>query len=148
MTQSHDDIRRLMIAINKIDGLYYFASRNLGVKFNTFALMYALADGEQHSQKQICEDWLIPRTTINTVVKECVEAGYVTLTALGNREKAVCLTEQGRAYADQVLKVVAEAEQEAMAKTTAEYSAEFVTAFVQFAEYFAEALAPVLGRKV
>ena len=65
-----------MIAVNKIDGLYYFAAKKLGLKANSLALLYALDDGQPHSQKRICEEWLIPRTTINTVVKECVAKGF------------------------------------------------------------------------
>lgn len=58
-----------------------FVLRKLGVKGNALALLYALNDGRAHSQKQISEDWLIPKTTINTIVKEFTDIGYVTLLA-------------------------------------------------------------------
>lgn len=72
----------------------------MGLKENTLSLLYALDDGAPHTQKQICEEWLIPKTTINTVVKECVANGYVTL-APGehSHEKLICLTERGKGYA-------------------------------------------------
>lgn len=44
MEDSYENIRRLMLAINKIDGSYYFFARKLGVKENTLALLYALDD--------------------------------------------------------------------------------------------------------
>ena len=69
----YEAVRRLIIAINKIDGSYYFYARKLGVKENTLALLYELDDGHPHSQKQISEDWQIPKTTINTIVKQLVQ---------------------------------------------------------------------------
>lgn len=79
MEKTLAEIRRLMLATTKIDGAYYLFSRRLGIKENVLVLLYALDDGKPHSQKQICEDWLVPKTTINTNVKELVRAGYVML---------------------------------------------------------------------
>lgn len=146
MTDYRDNIRKLMITVNRIDGLYYLIARKSGIKYNTLTLLYALSDGKQHSQKQICKDWLIPRTTINTVVKECVEAGYVTLTAIGNREKSVSLTDKGKSYANELLEKLMSAEKTAMEKTLENYSADFVPAFEQFAEELGEALEPILEK--
>jgi len=139
MKQQRDRIRGLMIAMNKVDGLYYRASKKCGVKQNTMALIYALSDGKRHSQKQICEDWLIPRSTLNTIVSECVEAGYVTLTAMGNREKALSFTDAGKAYAEGLLRKIKQAEGLAMAKTAETYSEGFTEAFAAFAANLEEA---------
>ena len=59
MNETFAEIRRLMLATNRIDGAYYLLSRKLGVKENILALLYALDDEETHSQKRICEDWLL-----------------------------------------------------------------------------------------
>lgn len=137
MEDSYENIRRLMLAINKIDGSYYFFARKLGVKENTLALLYALDDGKPHSQKQICEDWLIPKTTVNTVVKELQEAGYITLLLEDNtREKKILLTDSGKAYTEELLKKVYAAEQEALNRTLQDFSAAFINAF----EYFSKCL--------
>src|SRR5699024_9640509 len=84
--------RRLILAATRMDGAYYYFARHSGVPENLLALFYALADGKPHSQKEICEDWLIPKTTINTVVKEQVAAGHLTLRTGEGREKIICLT--------------------------------------------------------
>lgn len=42
--------------------------------------MYALNDEKIHTQKQICEQFSIPKTTkttINTIVKELIEKGLI-----------------------------------------------------------------------
>lgn len=87
MYENFAEIRRLMLATNRIDGAYYLLSRKLGVKENILALLYALDDEKPHSQKRICEDWLFPKTTINTIVQELVQAGYVTLRREGSSRR-------------------------------------------------------------
>ena len=66
MENYREQLRLLTQAMNQIDGLYYQAARKLGVKDNTLALLYALDDGKPHSQKQIGEEWLIPKTVSYT----------------------------------------------------------------------------------
>ena len=80
-------IRRLTQAFNRIDGAYYYCARRLGVEENTLALLYALDDGRPHSQKQVCEEWLIPKTTINTIVHRMQQQGYLTLRHGDGRER-------------------------------------------------------------
>ena len=72
MDNNQEAIRKLTQAMNRIDGLYYQAARKLGVKSNTLAIFYALDDGQSHSQKQLCEEWLIPK---NHDQHDCKGAG-------------------------------------------------------------------------
>lgn len=127
MIQYRNKIRELMISVNVIDGIYEMIAKKIGIKENTLALLYALDDGKSHSQKEICEEWLIPRTTLNTIVKECVESGYVFLdTDHRKKEKEVCLTEKGQKYASDVLHQVYALEETAMKQTLEKVSAEFI----------------------
>lgn len=133
MNDHRSDIRRIMTAVNTIDGIYALEAKKIGLKENTLSLLYALDDGKAHTQTQICAEWLIPKTTINTIVKECIHAGYVTLEAGGHsHEKRIKLTEQGQAYAKNVLAQVYAIEEKAMEKTTGQFSLEFIDAVQQF----------------
>ena len=135
MEKTLAEIRRLMLATTKIDGAYYLFSRRLGIKENVLVLIYALDDGKPHSQKQMCEDWLVPKTTINTNVKELVRAGYVMLyPGAGTREKIIGLTDAGKAYTEQIMRRVYEAEQAAMKRTLQQFSPQFVDAIDFFAD--------------
>ena len=87
MNPCREEIRSIMLSTNKIDGVYYLLSRRMGLKANTLALLYALDDGKVHSQKQICEEWLIPKTTLNTIVRECVAEGYIKIGRASCRER-------------------------------------------------------------
>lgn len=139
MSNIRENIRRLVIGISKIDKTYVANTTKFGCQENVLWLLYALDDGEPHSQKQICDEWGFPRTTLNTVTKKCEAAGYLTLTPIPGkrREMQICLTESGKVYAKQVLGVVYRAENKAMEQTLAQYSAEFISAL----DYYEECLA-------
>lgn len=125
--------RRLFITISKMDGLYYLWGKSTGVKENMLMLMYALYvlnDDEVHTQKQICDLFLVPKTTVNTIVKECIRKGLVTLENGKNlKEKNICLTEKGKEYAKELTKELSEIEIISMEKTLEKYSEEFVEAY-------------------
>lgn len=127
-------IRRLTQAFNRIDGAYYYCARRLGVEENTLELLYALDDGRPHSQKQVCEEWLIPKTTINTIVHRMQQQGYLTLRHGDGREKTICLTPAGVDYARTILKDVYAAESAALEAMLAKFSAEFISVYEAFAD--------------
>lgn len=133
-----DPARRFGKAMCAIEGTYWSIAKMSGVKENLFWLLYALDDDELHTQKQICDDWMFPKTTVNTLVKECEAAGYITLQAIPGhkRELQICLTDSGKAFAGQILKPVYEIERKAMAEVLEMRSSAFVADF----EFFDAAL--------
>lgn len=136
MDEMLERVRSLVRATNQMDGAYYFFSRKLGYKENLLYLLYALDDGRPHSQTEICRDWMIPKTTVNTNVKELVSAGYATLEQGTRREKVIALTERGRAYAGELLGQIYAAERSAMERTLERFS----PAFSDAVAYFSQAL--------
>lgn len=127
-------IMRLDTAINKLDGAYYLWARRHLLKENTLSVLYALDDGKPHTQAQIARDWLIPRSTVNTVVKELVALGYARLTKLNDKEKWVELTAEGEVYAKAALKELYDAEIAAIDKTIEVFSPAFVDALEKYTE--------------
>ncbi|MCH5255235.1 MAG: winged helix-turn-helix transcriptional regulator [Lachnospiraceae bacterium] len=127
-------IRQLLITMSKLDKTYTAWSGKLGSQSSELWLMYALDDGQPHSQKQICDEWGFPKTTINSIIKKCETAGYLTLLAIPGkrREMQICLTEKGKAYAKQLLNFVYQAENKAMEETLKIYPAEFFDAIKLF----------------
>ena len=91
--------------IYKIDYYYAEIAKESGVKPNLMWILYALNDGKSHSQKDISISWDIPITTINTIVKELNDDGYVELIHIPGkrREMNIILTEKGKAYSKSIL---------------------------------------------
>lgn len=134
-----DLIRRMMIVVNRIDGVYDRMASKLGVKLNMICLLYALDDGSPHSQRQLSEDWLLPRTTFNTITKECIERNYVTLEPIPGkrRERNIVLTDTGRAYARECLDGIYRAEEKAFADS--HIDEKHVESFEEFCEKLKDA---------
>ncbi len=92
--------------IYRIDGAYEAYGRNGKIGSpNLLWILYALNDGGKHSQKQLCDEWAIPRSTANTIIKDLESKRYVTLSQIKGerRELLVSLTAEGRKYADGIL---------------------------------------------
>ena len=92
--------------VDRIDGAYDAYARAAGVRSrNLFWILYALSDGKGHSQKQISEDWAIPRSTANTIVKELESEGHIMLSQIKGtrRELLISLTPSGKEYAGRIL---------------------------------------------
>ncbi len=149
MDELHQLNRRLIAATSAADGAYYRWAVQSGVTPHTLDLLYALDDGLPHSQKQICEEWAIPKTTINTVVKACQTAGYITLAPMPDqpRQRQLCLTPAGLAYARQTLEELYIMENQAMAAAAARFGPDFVAAMEFYSAQFRAALAANLSEK-
>lgn len=132
-----DNLRRLMVAIKQIDGNYYKWVKHAKSKENELALLYALSDGKEYSQIEICREWNIPKTTINTIVKEFEAKEYIVFNKLPHsKEKKISLTEKGKIYANGCLLGLNLAQRQAYEETIEKFSDDFV----EVIEYFASAL--------
>lgn len=98
--------KQLGMLLYGIDGIYDEYGRKCKIASpNVLWILYALNDDEKHSQKDICDGWSIPRTTINTIIKDLEQQQMVEMIPIlgKRREKYVKLTEKGKEYADYVL---------------------------------------------
>ncbi len=136
MNDYREEVYRLMLTTNKCIGVYYEIAKEMGIKENTLLLLDILSDQKQHSQKQICDDWHIPKTTLNTIIKECVNAGYIILLSQKqSKEKLIALTDSGQIFADKVTRKMKKAVQHSMEKVQKKYSTDFIMIFEKYVEY-------------
>ncbi len=98
--------------IYRIDGFYAEYAKKSDVKENLLWILYALNDGKLHSQKEICDSWDLPRSTVNTIMKELENDGYVELLQIKGekRELQIRLTKEGVNYSSNLLKDLYEIE--------------------------------------
>ncbi len=138
-------VRRLINSIYYLDGLYVKGGKLSGVEGNTIVFLYALDDDKSHTQKSLSEEWMIPRTTLNTIVKRCEKEGYLTLKHVEGtrREMELCLTEKGKAYTAEVLSNLYKVEEIAITETLKECSPDFVSEFELFVKNLDEAFLKV-----
>ena len=138
MDQYRKTARRLMIALSNVDIAYMLSRRISSVSEVELFMMYVLDDDEMHSQKEIAEQLLIPRTTVNAVTKRWVNEGLLTKTPIPGkrREMVISFTDAGREYAKKFFAFLYEAENKAISETLGHYSDEFIDAI----EYYSARL--------
>jgi len=133
-----DVARRLILALYNIDEVYYLNEGRKKISDAELSVMYALDDGKPHSQREISQEWLVPKTTVNTIVKRWEKEGLLTQTPIQGkrREMNIMLTDAGREYAKSFMSFLYKAEDKALKKTLDKYSDEFI----EVIEYFGESL--------
>ena len=133
-----DIARRLILALYNIDEVYYLNEGRKKISDAELSVMYALDDGRPHSQREISQEWLVPKTTVNTIVKRWEKEGLLTQTPIQGkrREMNIMLTDAGREYAKSFMSFLYKAEDKALKKTLDKYSDEFI----EVIEYFGESL--------
>ncbi|MEI3362771.1 MAG: helix-turn-helix domain-containing protein [Oscillospiraceae bacterium] len=70
-------MKLLCTCLCRQDELYAAVSKRHGLSYHTAMTLYALDQDEGCTQKEIAKTWLIPKQTVNTVVKELERQGYV-----------------------------------------------------------------------
>ncbi|AUI65310.1 MULTISPECIES: MarR family winged helix-turn-helix transcriptional regulator [Glaesserella] len=92
--------------ISEMDNALNHWISKLGLNYNHFAVLYALAQTVKNgcTQKQICEDWYLPKQTVFNICKEYKEKGWIEFAESANdkREKIMHLTESGKTQAEPI----------------------------------------------
>ena len=93
------------ISIIKIRGVYAQWARENHVNYHELLVLNTLRVFGPCTQKQICEQYLVPKQTIFNIVSDLRKAGYiVSRNAPGDlREKVIELTASGLDYAQRLL---------------------------------------------
>jgi len=141
MNNTRQNAKRLILALYNIDEAYYASEKKKRLSDAELCIMYALDDGQPHSQKEISDEWLVPKTTVNTITKKWETQGYLTLTPIQGkrREMQIILTDKGKAYANEFMSFVYRAEDKALTKTLDKYSDTFIEALEYFGARLKEA---------
>ena len=92
-------------ALYRVDSFYDEFAKKSNVSTALLWVLYALNDGNPHTQIEISNDWELPKTTVNTVIKDIQKDGYALLVPIKGkrREMSIVLTESGKKFADDVL---------------------------------------------
>ena len=112
-----DQIKLLCTYFCRQNELYAALAKRQGISYNTLLTLYAIDQDQGATQSQLANIWLIPKQTLNTVIRSLMEKGYVTLKAGQNqKEKLVYFTQTGQEYASRVLQDVYRMEDQAIAQ--------------------------------
>ena len=95
-------------AIIQYRGLYAVWSKEHGISYHELLVLYTIREQGFCTQKQICDNYLLSRQTMNHVILGLRERGLLELSpehCMG-REKAFVLSKQGERYAEPLLEAL------------------------------------------
>ncbi|AHG79514.1 MarR family transcriptional regulator [Mannheimia varigena USDA-ARS-USMARC-1388] len=85
--------------VSEIDAVLDNWIAKLGLTYNHFAVLHTLAEQPNGcTQKQIAEEWYLPKQTVFNICKEYREKGWIEFaeSESDKRERILLLTEQGK----------------------------------------------------
>ncbi|WLF83360.1 MarR family winged helix-turn-helix transcriptional regulator [Moraxella sp. ZY210820] len=98
----------------KIVASYAIFAKKYGISDNELAIFYALWVNECRTQKQIADEYVLAKQTINTLCKRFEADGLITSIISQNdkREKILSLTDKGKAFAKPIIEPLLNLEQQ------------------------------------
>lgn len=90
--------------------------------YSLFALYIIKENSEYCTQKIICDQLLLPKQTVNTILNSFEKNGYVKriVNESDKRNKIIVFTESGQVYSDTILEEMYDFEKKAMLKMNSE----------------------------
>ncbi|MBM6686334.1 MarR family transcriptional regulator [Faecalicatena contorta] len=107
MTENRKSLEKYYNLWQETTVLYERWARRRGLTYNSLTVLIAVAGSAPASctQKTICQDWALPKQTVNTILKDFAKKGLLELVPVeeDRRSKAIRLTEEGRGFCERTL---------------------------------------------
>ncbi len=102
--------------------IYEDYARKAKVSYNSLYILNTIKESPNCTQKQICEQTLLPKQTVNNVISNFLKNEYIELIELSEnrRIKTIHLTDKGRQYAATLIPHIHHANRLAMETLTRE----------------------------
>lgn len=129
----------ISIQMSRILNLYQNWAQKHNINYNTLTILYILQMEESTiTQKQISYKYLIPKQTVNNIIKSLSNDGYVTLVTEENdkREKKIFLSEKGLEFSQKLLSPLFEIEERVMGKVGDEMAQQLINSLSMFGDVF------------
>lgn len=95
------NIRKYNYMMSEINAIYHGAAVRAGISDSIQSILYAICEnGDRCLQSDIYKQTGISRQTINTAIRRLERDKIVYLEQGKGRSKIVCLTDDGKAFAD------------------------------------------------
>lgn len=103
---------RINDAIVKIRGAYAEWCKRHGISYYEMLVFYSMRGSGVCTQKQICDNYRIPKQSINNIVRDLKAKGYIRLENGENdrREKRIIMTDTGKEYYGRIIQPLNELE--------------------------------------
>ena len=134
-------IKEVNIYSCKVNLLYGEWAKRKGLSLYSMMVLDAVAQSQPCTQKQISEEWLLPKQTVHAVIKEMQAKGVVRLLPGRNqKEKLVSFTDSGMFTYQKMMVSASQLEERIVEKIGDNECLAALQALRSFAEIFEEEL--------
>ncbi len=143
------DVNRLGDIMQSMECAYEYYAKQIGINGTIMQLLQIIYNLEPCTQKQICDIMMIPKQTVNTIVKDYQRKGLLenVQAAADKRHRHIRLTGQGKAYCEKILPPVSEAESYGLEQFTDEDKTMLLSLLEKYNRSFIESLLQKIPRR-
>ncbi len=121
MLNVQEKLRRYNYMSSEINALYHDAAVKMGISDSVQSILYVVCEnGGNCLQSEIYKQANISRQTINSAIRKLEQEGIVYLEQGIGRNTIVCLTDKGKAVADEKARPILDIEKEIFGEWTEE----------------------------
>ncbi|MDB1144718.1 MAG: MarR family transcriptional regulator [Alcaligenaceae bacterium] len=129
----------IAVHITTITKLYHECAKLHGMSYNTMMVLGALRHYQTCTQKQIVEQWGLPKQSVNTIVKKLHHEEHIKfLKGSNKKEKLMAFTDKGKTFADHMLKPILQMEERVLHRIGEEACQQLEKTTSKFATFFTE----------
>lgn len=131
-------IKAITSETNRNDYLYAEWNKLHGINRYVSIIVYMLAYSDISTQRELSLCYNMPKQTVNNVVNQLKGEGYITLVQDENdrRSKRIILTEEGKKYADKIVKPLIEFEESVLEEMGEERVKIMINTLKEYADLF------------
>lgn len=130
----------------QFDALYRKAALTYGLSDCSMWVLYFLSLHGDMTQQEMTGLMMFPKQTINSAIGSLQKKGYVALTAVKESygRKRVCMTDEGKAFAEKTIVRMMDAEAKALKAFGYEKTKQFIAMYKEFYEAMSDSIDGVL----
>lgn len=114
LNENNDNLTKFINLDKELGSIYQRQSKKFELSESTIAILYAIRTSETGvTQKEIIEEFLLPKQTVNSAMKKLLDEGKVFVAEKTGREKRFLLTKEGIEMASQSADLILNAEKKA-----------------------------------
>ncbi len=123
--------------LSRIRNIYARWAQKRNLSFTTMQVLHLLLVDGSLTQYQICERYEIPRQSVNNVVNNLKDIGYITLDVKDNnrREKLIVLTNEGLEYSKTLFDPLFEIQESLITKMNKESAEQLIKLLTIFGDF-------------
>lgn len=136
-----EQLERYYALWKESNAIYEEWAKSHGLSSNGLLVIYSFYDNNEIcTQKSISQKWYIPKQTVNTILKDFIDKGFVEIFAIpeDKRNKAIRLTPKGKLFADKIMEELRKKELYTMKKIGIDQITDMNNTLKQFIQLFKE----------